>query len=139
MTIFYRYLLACLLSISAICAQFYFNILVSSVLWFCYLLWDLLWIVTLKFDLPLLATTILRIDDLCFVYKLINAFVNCHELLWYINFKKSRCNLKHHDIFYTAFHNTNYGKYAPLDRTPKLLNSSDFENFGCIFLTTFYI
>lgn len=74
------------------------------------------------------------INDLCFIYKLLNGSINSPELLELITFNIPKKNFRNHNLFFIALHSSNYGQHSPIDRTLRIINQYNIDIFeGSLF------
>lgn len=68
---------------------------------------------------------------LTFIFNLVNANIDCADLLEYLSIYISTRNSRQDFVsFSIPFHRTNYGYFSPLDRYTRLINNSHMEIFG---------
>ncbi|CAG9836271.1 unnamed protein product [Diabrotica balteata] len=70
--------------------------------------------------------------DLCFLFKVINGYVQDPELLSLISFNVNTRRTRNTEIFNIPFHSTNYGQNEPITRILRTANehSNNLELFG---------
>lgn len=72
-----------------------------------------------------------RVNDLCFIHKLINGKIDCPYLLGLINLKIPTRSLRYNEVFSVPFHRTSYAAHAPISRSLACLNSEpNIDPFG---------
>lgn len=72
-----------------------------------------------------------------FVYKLLNGYVNCLDLLSNLTFLVPGHTTRQSDTFYVPFQRTLYGKNSPLVRTMKHVNNLNINIFICNSIDSF--
>jgi hypothetical protein len=75
-----------------------------------------------------------KVNDLLFLFKLLNGFFFCPELLSFLNFSVPQVRTRSSIIstFYINNHKTNYALSAPINRMMAIANDEqiDFFNFS---------
>jgi len=75
--------------------------------------------------------------DICFIYKLLNGYVNCPDLLSDVSFLVPGHTTRQTYTFYVPFQRTLYGKNAPLIRSMQYVNDFNFDMFFCTSIVLF--
>lgn len=70
-------------------------------------------------------------SDIIFIFKLINGFIVCPDLLNIINFNVPTRILRNQHTFNIQHHSTNYGRNSPIDRSLRAINDYNLNIFGC--------
>ncbi|XP_060878360.1 uncharacterized protein LOC132950803 [Metopolophium dirhodum] len=71
-----------------------------------------------------------KIIDLKFLYKIVNGFLNCPELLSCLNFNIPHCRTRSANTFYISFQRTNYALCSPINRLMKITNDVQIDLFS---------
>ncbi|KAF0725325.1 Uncharacterized protein FWK35_00021174 [Aphis craccivora] len=69
--------------------------------------------------------------DLCFLYKLTNGDINCHELLSSLNFNVPHRSTTQMNTFYVPLQRSNYSQNAPINIIMQLVNHLSVDLFSC--------
>lgn len=70
-----------------------------------------------------------------FLHKIINGYINCHEIISFFNLRVPTIRTRQFDLFYIPFHRTNYGMNCCVSKMASLYNESykDYDIFAMSF------
>jgi len=78
-------------------------------------------------------------NDISFIFKLLNGYIYCPDLLSNISFLVPGHSTRQTDTFYMPFQRTLYGKNAPLFRCMQHVNNYNVDLFICYSVSSFYL
>lgn len=76
-------------------------------------------------------------NDISFIFKLLNGYIYCPDLLSNISFLVPGHSTRQTDTFYVPFQRTLYGKNAPLIRCMQHVNNFNVDLFICYSVSSF--
>jgi len=87
-----------------------------------------------------------NILDFKFLFKLVNGYIDCPELLSFINLYVPQRQIRNTYTFHNHLHRTNYIMNSPLNRTTRLANETQIDFFNihsiesfCYYINRYYL
>lgn len=71
-----------------------------------------------------------KIFDMKFLFKLVIGYINCPEILGFLNFYVPQCRTRSTTMFYIYTHKTNYMSASPMNRIMSIANDLNIELFS---------